>query len=181
MSTYNTVTADDFQFTALPHLNDLFRASLRVTGREAEAEDLVQEVYMQAWASFRKFDPGTNCRAWLFKIFFHKTQHYRRQFQRVKFIEDSECFLELLPYEPPIPEHLSNEEVLSSLASISPCYREVVLLADVHGFSYQEISEMMDIPVGTVMSRLSRGRNLLRGKLKKVARSYGLKSVKAEG
>jgi RNA polymerase sigma-70 factor (ECF subfamily) len=86
-----------------------------------------------------------------------------------------------LPYEPPISEHLSNEEVLSSLASISPCYREVVLLADVHGFSYQEISEMMDIPVGTVMSRLSRGRNLLRGKLKKVARSYGLKSVKAEG
>jgi RNA polymerase sigma-70 factor (ECF subfamily) len=174
--------AEDFESIALPYLNDLFRTALRVTGDRAEAEDLVQEAFLQAWKSFHRFEPGTNCRAWLFKILFHVIQHHRRKWFNLRLIKEGEEILETtLAYEPPIPEQISDEEVLMALEKMPQAYRDVVLLADVEEFSYKEIAETLNVPVGTVMSRLSRGRRLLRAELGELARQYGIKNIRARG
>ena len=170
------VNVEDFEAAALPYLDELYRTAARVIGDRTQAEDLVQEVCLQAWKSFHRFTPGTNARAWLFKILFHAIHHYRRQwFHRDWLREDSVALEQTLPYEPPVPEQLSDEAVLSALQKIPQEFREVVLLADVQEFSYREIAEMLEIPVGTVMSRLSRGRRLLRVELAAMAAYYGIK------
>lgn len=171
MQTFNNNSAEDFEAEALPHLSKLFRTAVRLTGSLCEAEDLMQEVYMQAWKSFHCFERGTNCRAWLFKILSHKLKHYRCKKSKFKFVEDGEKSLEALKYEPPVPERLSNAEILTSLERVPQCYREVLLLADVEEFSYKEIAAMLMIPMGTVISRLSRGRKLLRMELSRFAES----------
>jgi len=162
MLTYRKVTAKDFELAALPHLNNIFHTAVRLTSNRTEAEDLVQEVYLQAWKSFHSFEPGTNCRAWLFKILSHKVKHYYRTKLKFKFVDESEKLLDVMVYTPPVPEHLSDEEVLASLEKIPLCYRQAVLLADVEEFSYKEMADILNVPVGTIMSRLSRGRKLLR-------------------
>ncbi|MBA2340559.1 MAG: sigma-70 family RNA polymerase sigma factor [Pyrinomonadaceae bacterium] len=171
MPTFNKNSAEDFEAEALPHLSELFRTAVRLTESRSEAEDLMQEVYMQAWKSFHCFELGTNCRAWLFKILSHKFKHHRCKKSRFKFIGNSEKALEALTYEPSVRERLSNAEILSSLERVPLCYRQVLLLADVEEFSYKEIAAMLVIPMGTVMSRLSRGRKLLRVELSQVAES----------
>ncbi len=139
---------------------------------------MVQEAFLQAWKSFHRFESGTNCRAWLHKILFHVIQHRRRKWFNLNLVKESEEILEeTLAYEPPVPEHLSDEEVLAAFRRIPQKYREVVTLADVEEFSYKEIAETLNIPVGTVMSRLSRGRKLLRGELASVAAEYGIKAA----
>jgi RNA polymerase sigma-70 factor (ECF subfamily) len=154
---------ENFETEALPHLNALFRAAAAILGNRTEAEDVVQELYLQAWKSFHRFTPGTNCRAWLFKILFHVIHHHRRKWFRFGTLTESEEMLaETLPYEPPVPEHLSDEEMLLAFQKLPPQFAEVVMLADVYEFSYKEIQEALDIPIGTVMSRLNRGRKLLR-------------------
>jgi len=174
--------ADEFESAALPHMNDLFRTALRVIGNRTEAEDLVQEAYLQAWKSFHRFEPGTNCRAWLYKILFHVIHHHRRKWFNAKLVKEGEEILEdLVAYEPPVPEHLRDAEVLSAFERIPQQYREVVLLADVHELSYKEVALALTIPVGTVMSRLSRGRKLLRRELAAIAEGYGIKSALANG
>ena len=168
--------AEDFEASAMPHLNDLFRTALRVIGDRSEAEDLVQEAYFQAWKSFHRFEPGTNCRAWLYKILFNVIQHHRRKWYNSKSARESEEFvMETLAYEPPVPQQLSDEDVLAAFDKIPVHYREVVLLADVQELSYKEVAETLSIPVGTVMSRLSRGRSLLRQELAAFAAGYGIK------
>jgi RNA polymerase sigma-70 factor, ECF subfamily len=177
----DSINAEDFESVALPHLDDLFRTALRVMGNRSEAEDLVQEAYLQAWKSFHRFEPGTNCRAWLFKILFHVIHHHRRKWYRFKWVSDSEEVLDdLVAYEPPVSERLSDEEVLLAFQKIPQQYREIILLADVHDFSYREIAETLSIPQGTVMSRLNRGRKLLRAELADFAESYGIKAMRAE-
>jgi len=163
----NNAQAAEFESVALPYLNNLFQTAVRLTGNQAEAEDLVQEVYLQAWKSFRQFEKGTNCRAWLFKILSNKTMHYYRGRIKFEFVTESEKVLEVLACAPVIPERLCDQEIIASLEKIPHFYREVVLLADVEEFSYKEIAAMLEIPVGTVMSRLSRGRRLLRVDLSK--------------
>lgn len=171
----------DFESATLPHLDDLFRAAVRLIGDRTEAEDVVQDVYLQAWKSFHRFEAGTNCRAWLFKILFHVIHHHRRKWFQVKILKEREDVLdEALTSEPPIPEHLSDDEVLVAFQKIPQQYREVVLLADVQEFSYKEIATMFNIPVGTVMSRLSRGRALLRVELAEYAKSHGIKHTGGE-
>lgn len=166
---------EDFSAAAMPHLDDLFRTAYRVIGERAEAEDLVQETFLQAWKSFHRFEPGTNCRAWLFKILFHVIHHHRRKWFKFNFVNDGEELMEnTLAYEPPIPQHLNDEEVLAALQKVPEHYREVILLADVQEFSYKEVANTLDIPLGTVMSRLNRGRKLLRGELAELAASYGI-------
>jgi RNA polymerase sigma-70 factor, ECF subfamily len=168
--------SEDFESAAMPHLNDLFRTALRVIGNRSEAEDLVQEAYLQAWKSFHRFEPGTNCRAWLYKILFHVIQHHRRKWYNKSSVrENDESVMETLAYEPPIAHDLSDEDVLAAFDKIPQHYREVVLLADVHEFSYKEVAETLGVPVGTVMSRLSRGRRLLRQELAGFAMNYGIK------
>jgi RNA polymerase sigma-70 factor (ECF subfamily) len=149
-------------------------------GSRTEAEDIVQETYLQAWKSFHRFTPGTNCRAWLFKILFHVVQHHRRKWFKFKIVKEEEENLEAtLVYEPPVPQDLSDEDVLAAFRQIPQAYREVVLLSDVYDFTYKEIHETLDIPIGTVMSRLSRGRQLLRAELSDFAGTAAPQSMTA--
>ena len=171
-----------FEAEAMPHLNDLFRTAARVLGDRARAEDVVQEVYLQAWKSFDRFESGTNCRAWLFKILFHCINHHRRKWFRFPLLKETEEFMEAnLTWSPPVPEHLTDEEILAALDRIPADFRAVVLLADVEEFSYKEAAEILSIPIGTVMSRLSRGRRLLREQLSGVAKSYGIATAAVQG
>ncbi|MBC7929042.1 MAG: sigma-70 family RNA polymerase sigma factor [Rubrivivax sp.] len=172
------VRVEDFEAAALPHLNELFRTAARLVGNRTEAEDLIQETYLQAWKSFHRFELGTNCRAWLFRILLNKAHHQRRWlFWRKS--HDSEAELEnSLEYRSPINEQLADEEMLLALARLPRPYRAAVLLADVEDFSYKEIAALQRVPIGTVMSRLSRGRKLLRAELADVAESYGIKNEK---
>lgn len=164
-----------FEAEAMPHMNDLFRTAVRVLGERSQAEDVVQEVYLQAWKSFHRFEPGTNCRAWLFKILFHCINHQRRKWFRFPLLKDSEEFLEAnLTYPVPIPDHLTDEQILAAMDKMPPDFRQVVLLVDVEEFSYKEAAGILNVPIGTVMSRLSRARKLLRESLDEVAQAYGL-------
>lgn len=168
---------EDFESAALPHLNSLFRTAVRLAANRVEAEDLVQEVYLQAWKSFHRFEMGTNCRAWLFKILMNKNmKRARKWFAAAR--ESSEV-IEDLTYVPPVSELLTDEDVLNSLQKIPTCYREAILLTDVEGFSYKETADILDVPIGTVMSRLNRGRKILRVELAEVAKSYGINNRQA--
>ena len=170
------IKLNDFEAAALPHLNDLIRAAHHTLGSRQEAEDVVQETYLQAWKSFHRFELGTNCRAWLFKILFHVLHHHRRKLYKVTWVTETEDepLEEMLIYAAPIPQHLRDEDILAALQRIPPHYREVILLADVEEFSYQEISDTLRIPLGTVMSRLNRGRKLLCKELAEFAQGYGI-------
>lgn len=173
---------EEFETAALPHLNDIYRAASRLLGDGGKAEDVVQDVYLLAWKSFDRFEPGTNCRAWLFKILFHSAHHYRRKWMNVRMIRESEEVVEqTVAAHPPVPPGITDEEMLAALAQIPQEFRAVVLLADVEEFSYKETAGILNIPVGTVMSRLSRGRRMLREKLGEVARSYGIGGSQREG
>ena len=167
-------TRKDFESLALPHVHDLYRTARRVVGDPATAEDLVQEAYLNAWKSFHRFEPGTNCRAWLFKILFHGIHHHRRKWFHTKARETDEILENTMAYESPIPERITDEEVLAALERLSPEFREVVLLADVEELSYRDVAETLKIPVGTVMSRLSRARRQLRKELALLAASMGI-------
>ena len=173
---------DEFEAAALPFLNDIYRTASRLLGAGSGADDVVQEVYLQAWKSFARFEPGTNCRAWLFTILFHTLQHYRRKWRNVRMINEAEDVLDQAASpSPPIPEHITDEEMLAALADVPHDYRAVVLLIDVEEFSYKEAAGILSVPIGTVMSRLSRGRRLLRERLAGVAEAYGIGRAKGEG
>jgi RNA polymerase sigma-70 factor (ECF subfamily) len=168
-------TADRFDAEALPHLNDIFRTATRILGDKARAEDVAQEVYLQAWKSFHRFEPGTNCRAWLFKILFHCVNHHRRKWFRLPLLKETEEFIEAnLACAEPIPQHLTDKDILAALDRIPAEFRAVILVVDVEEFSYKEAAEILSVPIGTIMSRLSRGRKLLREQLGAVAQSYGI-------
>ena len=174
--------ADRFEAEAMPHLNDIFRTATRILGERARAEDVAQEVYLQAWKSFHKFEPGTNCRAWLFKILFHCVNHHRRKWFRFPLVKETEEFIEAtLTYNEPIPEHLTDEDILAALDRIPADFRDVILMVDVEEFAYKDAAEILSIPIGTIMSRLSRGRKLLREQLGEVAQSYGIRRSAEQG
>jgi len=170
------VQIENFEGAAMPHLADLYRTASLLLRDRHEAEDLVQDTYLEAWKSFHRFEMGTNCRAWLFKIMFHRLHHVRRRLvktSRVVTIDDPDAHVELAA-EPVVPQEIRDEDVLNALAKVAVEFRDIVLLADVEEFSYKEIAETLRIPLGTVMSRLSRGRKLLRQELAEVARSFGI-------
>jgi RNA polymerase sigma-70 factor (ECF subfamily) len=172
----NQQPLEEFEMIAMPHMNDLFRTARRTLRSQTEAEDVVQETYLQAWKSFHRFEPGTNFRAWIFRIMFHVIHHHRRKASRLVTLREEEEFLfEQLVYEPPVPQELRDEDVLAALDRVPENFRSVILLADVQEFSYREIQGILGIPIGTVMSRLSRGRQLLRAQL-----SNGAPATKAQ-
>jgi RNA polymerase sigma-70 factor, ECF subfamily len=167
--------SDRFEAEAMPHLNDIFRTANRILGDRQRAEDVAQEVFLQAWKSFERFETGTNCRAWLFKILFHCVNHHRRKWFRFPLLKETEEFIEAnLVAETSVPEHLTDQQILNALDRIPSDFRSVVLLVDVEEFSYKEAAGILSTPIGTVMSRLSRGRKLLREELADVAKSYGI-------
>jgi RNA polymerase sigma-70 factor (ECF subfamily) len=155
-----------FEAEALPHADRLFRLAMWFEGNRAEAEDLMQETMLQALQSFHRFQAGTNCRAWLATILQHVRSNRRRARGRSPLVDDPDDRLaQTIPFEAPIPQQLSDEDILSALKRIpAPC-QEVIVLCDVEELTYKEIAEALAIPIGTVMSRLHRGRAFLRAEL----------------
>ena len=173
---------DEFEAAAMPHMNDIYRTAARLLGAGSGADDVVQDVYLQAWKSFSQFELGTNCRAWLFKILFHTLHHYRRKWLNIRMVKESEDILEQTASGgPPLPVQITDEETLAALTEVPQDFRAVVLLIDVEEFSYKEAAGILNVPIGTVMSRLSRGRRLLREKLVDLAQSYGIGRMQQEG
>ena len=177
------VQLEDFEAEAMPHLKGLYRTAFLLLRDRHEAEDLIQDTYLEAWKSFHRFELGTNCRAWLFKIMFHRLHHLRRSLAKSSrvILMDSFDPQDEVAAEPPVPQEICDEDVLNALSKVAVEFREVVLLADVEEFSYKEIAETLKIPLGTVMSRLSRGRKLLRQELAEVARAYGINADARQG
>ncbi|CAN5553959.1 sigma-70 family RNA polymerase sigma factor [soil metagenome] len=173
------INPEIFEAEAMKHIDDLFRTAKRLTMNQTDAEDLVQETFMQAWKSFDHYEVGTNCRAWLYKILFNKFDHQRRKkYTRAKYIQEADDLTFLsASFVAPIPEHLTDTEVIAALNKLPEHYRSVVLLADVQEFDYKEVAQILDIPIGTVMSRLSRGRTQLKKSLAKVAVEYGIRKA----
>jgi len=152
-----------------------YNIAYRLTGNHADAEDLTQETFAQALKSFHRYTPDTNCRAWLVTILYHLNSKRRHKLGQLKLVEDTEeQIAETVAYVPPIPTELKDEEILQALEKLPKAFRDVVLLTDVEEFSYKEVAEFMQVPIGTVMSRLSRGRKLLRQQLTEYARNFGL-------
>jgi len=180
MTHSRSITVEEFESEALPHLKHLYQTAAHVIGDRTEAEDLVQQTYLQAWKAFDRFQPGTNCRAWLFQILFNVIRHHRRGWFSRRVLVDCDFFEDVLPAEDPIPDTLTDEEVLSALDCVPQSFREVLLLVDVQEFSYKEAAETLNIPIGTVMSRLSRGRDLLRNQLVKSNSSVVLSQRRSE-
>lgn len=167
-------------------MDSLYSTALRMTRDTAEAEDLVQDTYLRAYRFFDKFEEGTNFKAWIFKIltntFINKYRKKIRtpqqvQLEKVEFgLESEEKFQEPPQWDGFDEEkyrELFDDDIKGALAQLSEEFRMVILLADVEGFAYKEISEMIDRPIGTVMSRLFRGRRMLQKALEKYARQEG--------
>ena len=164
-----------FEAEALPFLGDLFRFAMWLLRDQREAEDLVQETFVQALGSFHRYERGTNCRAWLITIMYNTKNKWRRTGSRLRIIEDvEEQIAQTVAFEPPTPEGVTDEEVLQALDRLPKNYQEIVLLADVQELTYKEIAMLLSIPVGTVMSRLHRGRKILRAELTEYANRMGI-------
>lgn len=187
------MAADPFETEALSFLDALYRTALRMTRSEAEAEDLVQETYIRAFRFRHQFTPGTNLKAWLFRILTNTfINQYRRKAARPETtelddVEESILYRHMRDVSPgsssPDPEaelidSTLSSEVKEALEALPEKFRTTLLL-DVEGFSYKEIAEMLDIPIGTVMSRLHRGRKFLQKRLYDVARDRGIVAARA--
>ena len=168
-----------FEAEAVPLLADVFRVANYLTRDRETAEDLTQETFAQALKSFHRYTPDTNCRAWLVTILYHLNSKRKYKLGQLKLVEDvEEQIANTVAFVPPIPDGLKDEEILAALEKLPQAFRDVVVLSDVEEFSYKEVAEFLQVPIGTVMSRLSRGRKLLRQQLTEYARSFG---IAAEG
>jgi len=183
--------ADRARFTelAMPFMDSLYAGAMRMTRNAADAEDLVQETYLRAFRGFEGFEEGTNLKAWLYRILTNTfINRYRQQKRRpeesdIDDVEDFYLYRRLggleearisKSAEDTMLELFTDDEVKEALESLPETFRMAVLLADVEGFHYKEIAEILDIPIGTVMSRLHRGRKALQKRLYEFAVERGL-------
>lgn len=152
-----------FEKEAIPHLEALLRTAVRVSGDRARAEDAVQETYLRAWRSFRTYQPETNCRAWLFRILLNvlKKAAGKKRRDPLAEAEDVEASPKVIPLFPDA-DRGNRQDILAAVNHLGPEFRSVLWLVVVEGFSYKETAQMLDIPMGTVMSRLYRARRELR-------------------
>ncbi len=174
----------EFEEVALVHLDALYRGALRLTHNRAEAEDLVQETCLRAFRNFHRFNPGTNCRAWLFTILRNAFLNRLRQGAHEVLEGDSAAWEGVSDTmtesgstrghpEAEFLQTVLHGDVDRALKALPLVFRETVILADLEGLTYKEIAQVLGCPIGTVMSRLSRGRALLRESLSRLAREHG--------
>jgi RNA polymerase sigma-70 factor (ECF subfamily) len=174
-----------FADEAMEHMGSLYAAALRMTRNPADAEDLVQETYLKAYRAFDSFEDGTNLKAWLYRILTntfingYRARRRRPEESDIEDVEDLYLYRRLgglegatvgRSAEEEVLDRFTDEEVKAALESLPESFRMAVILADVEGFSYKEIAEIMGVPIGTVMSRLHRGRRALQ----KALAEYGL-------
>ena len=182
-------TKEQFTSDAMQYAPQLFSTALRMTRNRSDAEDLVQETYIKGWRSFHTFEKGTNLRAWLFRImtntYINKYNAQKRKGTEVELDDIEELFLYKRlgsidqsqlssSAEDQMLNLFTDDEVKNALESLPEDFRVPVLLSDVDGFAYKEIAEMLEIPIGTVMSRLHRGRKAMQKMLYEYARDRGL-------
>ncbi len=176
----------DFQREAMVHIDSLYNFALRMTGDAEDANDLVQETYMKAYRFFDSFEKGTNCKAWLFRIlknsYINKYRKESKEPDKIDYDEIKEFYhsvkhssLDSNDMQEKMFGELLDDEVARALESLPEDFKEVVQLCDIEGFTYEEIANMVDCPIGTVRSRLHRGRKILREKLMEYAKQHGYK------
>lgn len=174
----------DFEREALPHMDALYNFALRMTSDPDEADDLLQETFLKAYRFFDKFEQGTNCKAWLFRImknsFINIYRRTSKEPDKVDYNEVEEFYHSIRAesadpndLEERIFSNLLDDDVSTALESLPEEFRTVVILCDIEGFTYEEIADFVECPIGTVRSRLHRGRKMLRGKLFDYARERG--------
>lgn len=176
-----------FEEEALPHLNALYNYARSISRSAEDAEDLVQETYMRAYRFFHQYEPGTNCKAWLFTILrnlyntnykkYKKTPdqvHYDEIEAIYKNIRDENLNSVIKDPENKFFENILPDEIKDALEELPEEFRSTILLTDVEDFSYKETAEILDVPIGTVMSRLHRARNMLKKKLVDYAKDKGV-------
>ena len=190
------LTADErrrFQEDALPLLDSLYGAALRMTRNPQDAEDLVQETMLRAYRAFDRFEAGTNLKAWLFRIltnaYINTYRKRQREPQKVSAdeVEEFDLYRELKNHdtqfeatpESIVLDSLVDSDIIDAIDDLPEQFRLAVILSDIEGFSYAEMAEIMDVPMGTVMSRLHRGRKALQKRLWELARDRGI--VKGAG
>ena len=177
-----------FEQELLPHADALYNFAFHLTYNDADADDLVQETFMKAYRSIDSYHQGTNAKAWLFKILKNAfINEYRRKsrlpdtvnyedYLRVEDSDDDGISGALVDIREDVFAGMMGDEVSGALNTLPPDFRTVILLCDLEGFSYEEIAKIVDIPIGTVRSRLHRARNMLKDKLKDYAAHMGFKS-----
>ena len=186
----DVTTADKarFQEEALPVLDSLYAGALRMTRNPQDAEDLVQETMLRAFRSFNRYEPGTNIKAWLFRIMTNAyiNTYRRRQREPQKVSQDEvqefDLYQELKDHDPQyqatpetiVLDSLVDSDIIEAIDDLPEQFRLAVVLSDIEGFSYAEMAEIMDVPMGTVMSRLHRGRKALQKRLWELARERGI-------
>jgi RNA polymerase sigma-70 factor (ECF subfamily) len=181
----------EFQEEAVAHINSLYNYALHLTMNPDDAEDLVQETYLKAYKFFNSFERGTNCKAWLFKIlknnYINRFRKNSREPGKVDYDLIKDFYHSIKDVRSDTSEadsdyfhSLMHEEVYQALQSLPEEFREVIQLCDIEGFTYEEIANMVESPIGTVRSRLYRGRKLLRGQLENYARKYGFNTNSEE-
>jgi RNA polymerase sigma-70 factor, ECF subfamily len=190
MADQKTFTEDTMQF-----MQPLYTAAMRMTRNSADAEDLVQEAYLRAYRSYGSFQEGTNLRAWMYRILTNTFINSYRAKKRRPEISDVEDIEDLYLYkrlgestssesgrsaEEELFEHITDSQVKEAIEALPEQFRLAVLMADVEGFSYKEIADMLDVPIGTVMSRIHRGRRALQKALMDFGRERGLVSDSAK-
>jgi RNA polymerase sigma-70 factor (ECF subfamily) len=185
------LTADErrrFQADALPLLDSLYGAALRMTRNPQDAEDLVQETMLRAYRAFDRFEAGTNLKAWLFRIltnaYINTYRKRQREPQKVSAdeVEEFDLYRELKNHdtqfeatpESIVLDSLVDSDIIDAIDDLPEQFRLAVVLSDIEGFSYAEMAEIMDVPMGTVMSRLHRGRKALQKRLWELARDRGI-------
>jgi RNA polymerase sigma-70 factor (ECF subfamily) len=166
-----------FEEEALELADQVYRVARRLVGSREEAEDLMQETYARAFRSWQSYAPGTNLRAWLLRILTNLNIDRGRRKQRapeMQPLEEGDYFLynrleessrEPVAEQDAVVERLSQDDIVTALSAVPHDFRDVVVLVDIGDFTYQDAAQILDIPIGTVMSRLHRGRRILKGEL----------------
>jgi RNA polymerase sigma-70 factor (ECF subfamily) len=173
-----------FEKEALPHMKLLYNYAVRMTGDRMNAEDLLQDTYIRAFKFYHKFQSGTNCKAWLFRImkncYINQYRKNKKEPGKVDY-DDVDNFYDSIKsdlidsndLEQKVYANLLDDEVLTALNSLQDDYKTVVILCDLEGLSYEEIAEFLEVPIGTVRSRLHRGRKIMERRLTDYARNKG--------